>query len=91
MSPASTGSYSRWRDARDELRPDLPGGLADPVPEGLRFPDVQPLAEREDALPQGLTHSCGKSTDMPDFGAHRSQIPASSQGCRHYDEIMVVT
>ena len=52
---------------------------------------MQPAAERERAPPQWLTHPRGKTIDLPDVRAHRSQIAAASQRCRQDDEIMVIT
>jgi hypothetical protein len=52
---------------------------------------VDAAAQRERAPPQGLAHPCGKSIDLPYFGAHRPQIAAASQRCCQNDEIVVVT
>ena len=52
---------------------------------------MQPAAERERTPPQRPTHPRGKTLDLPDVGAHRSQIAAASQRCRQDDEIMVIT
>jgi hypothetical protein len=52
---------------------------------------MEPTAEPERALSQWLAHPRGKSIDLPNVHAHRSQIAAASQRCRQDDQIVVVT
>jgi hypothetical protein len=64
---------------------------AKPTRERLWLTVMEPSAERERAPPQLLTHPRGKTIDLPDVRAHRSQIAAGSQRCRQDDEIVVIS
>ena len=59
--------------------------------ERLWLPEMEAAAERERAPPQGLTHSCGQSINLPHFLAHRSQITAAPQRSPEDDKIVVIT
>ena len=55
------------------LRTPRFGGSANPSRECLWCPAVHAAAERERASPQPLTHPRGKTIDLPDFPAHRTE------------------